>query len=141
MYFLVYLSSASTLYAEADLLQILQTSRKNNAALDITGMLLYYGGNIIQVLEGEEHKVKHLYDIIKRDIRHKDVNEISKGALQDRNFPDWSMGFKRLLKEEYAQLEEINQPADTTTLTHGIASQEHRALKLIKVFYIHNQHN
>ena len=54
MYYIVYLSSASKLFTEDELKEIVDISVKNNTRLGITGMMLYNEGNFIQVLEGEE---------------------------------------------------------------------------------------
>ena len=50
-FFLVYVSSASTLFSRAELDEILRTSRRNNERLGVSGALLYKGGNLMQVLE------------------------------------------------------------------------------------------
>ena len=57
MIHLVYVSSATGKLGETDLLDLLEHSRRRNRALDLTGMLLYAGGNFFQVLEGEEKDV------------------------------------------------------------------------------------
>ncbi len=104
MYYLVYLSSASTLLSEDELKDILVQSRENNTAQSITGMLLYMDGSIIQVLEGEEEKVKALYRKIALDPRHTRITRLVEGPLTERNFPDWSMGYRSYSPEEVKQL-------------------------------------
>lgn len=54
--------------------------------------LIYKDGNFIQVLEGEEPVVRKLFEKIWRDARHKLVSIIHAGSLDERQFPDWSMG-------------------------------------------------
>ena len=49
-YYIVYLSTATQLYSEKDMAHILTTSRKNNSEKDVTGILLYHEGSIMQVL-------------------------------------------------------------------------------------------
>ena len=73
MIYLVYLSAASYPYAHEDLKEILLKSRRNNEARNITGLLLYHEGSIIQVLEGEKEQVHSLYQTISRDPRHKNI--------------------------------------------------------------------
>jgi len=58
---LVYISSTTTALSPTELADLLAKSHVNNAALGITGMLLYKDGNVTQVLEGEEDKVRALY--------------------------------------------------------------------------------
>jgi hypothetical protein len=46
----------------------LEQSRENNLRLDVTGMLLYKGGNFMQMLEGEKDAVLGLYEAKKRTV-------------------------------------------------------------------------
>jgi hypothetical protein len=93
MFFNVYVSSAIKLFAQSELLGLLEKSRENNAKLGITGMLLYKDGNFMQVLEGEEIAVRVLYTKIGCDPRHRGMITILEGPLEERQFPNWSMGF------------------------------------------------
>ncbi|MBV9962346.1 MAG: BLUF domain-containing protein [Parafilimonas sp.] len=114
IYYLVYLSSASHLYSNQELADILSASRLNNSRKNITGILLYHDGNVIQVLEGDREEVTALYSIIKEDSRHKQVIKMVDGMSDERNFPDWSMGFKAIDKEEwneYAGYVQLNSSA------------------------------
>ena len=70
---LIYASSATRLMNEEDLLAILKKSHENNGQLNITGMLLYRGGNFLQVLEGEEKVVDERFKVIMGDPRHHQV--------------------------------------------------------------------
>jgi len=47
---LIYVSTADHLLSNEELLEILHISRKNNEVGPVTGMLLYKGGNFMQVL-------------------------------------------------------------------------------------------
>ncbi len=58
MFFLVYVSSATRPFSGEDLRALLETCRKDNAELGVTGMLLYKDGNFMQVLEGDEDAVR-----------------------------------------------------------------------------------
>ena len=95
---LIYVSSATRLFNEEELLNLLQLSRSNNEQAEITGMLLYKGGNFMQVIEGPEEAVTALYQKILRDPRHTGIMLLTKEPLKERQFPDWSMGFQNLDK-------------------------------------------
>ena len=95
-FFLVYVSSASTLFSRPELDDILRTSRQNNTRLGISGALLYRGGNLMQVLEGDEAPVRALYGRIERDPRHRGLITLLSGEQEGRQFPDWSMAFRDL---------------------------------------------
>ena len=55
-------------------------------------MLLYDGSHFMQVLEGDETKVLALFEQIKADPRHKNVEALINNPLDKRNFNDWAMG-------------------------------------------------
>ena len=93
---LIYVSTSIKLLTEYELLDILKISRENNLRRDITGMLLYKGGNFMQVLEGPDEVVNNLFEKIKLDQRHKDVSIISKEQIAARQFSDWGMAFQNL---------------------------------------------
>jgi len=93
---LIYVSAARNLMSDEDLLDILRVSRDNNAQSQISGMLLYKGGNFMQVLEGPEEAVMNLYETIRKDARHKDAHIISKEKIAARQFEGWEMAFHNL---------------------------------------------
>jgi hypothetical protein len=96
LYFLLYVSSATKLFSRHELDGILATSRNNNAALDVSGILLYKDGNLMQLLEGDKRAVVPLYAKIGQDSRHKDLTVIWDGTEDERQFPNWSMAFRDL---------------------------------------------
>lgn len=93
MFYLIYVSSASHLMSEDELLSLLQEARERNQELNVTGMLLYQDGTFMQILEGDKQTVLDLYDAIKMDDRHKGVITMLTADIQEGNFQDWSMGF------------------------------------------------
>ena len=102
MFSLVYVSSATRPFSTPEMIELLEKSRRNNAKLGVTGMLLYKDGNIMQVLEGEESVVRGLAARIGRDPRHRGVMELVQGPQEGRHFADWSMGFRDLRSAEAA---------------------------------------
>ena len=100
MFFLVYVSSAVRLWAEKELLDLLEKSRKNNQALGITGMLLYKEGSFMQFLEGPREKVMALMEKIKKDPRHRGVITLLQQEHPEREFPEWTMGFKMVESDQ-----------------------------------------
>ncbi|HEY1058165.1 MAG TPA: BLUF domain-containing protein [Limnobacter sp.] len=89
----------------SDLLEdILLTSRKNNAALNITGVLVHGGGMFMQVLEGPEAVVLRLYVKILDDKRHTDSRIIHITPTSTRLFPNWTMG---VIEAEPLTFEEV----------------------------------
>lgn len=66
-------------------------SQKNNASMDLTGLLMSSGGLFYQVLEGPAEAVDDVYRRIVADGRHTDLLLISSEDDVERVFPDWSM--------------------------------------------------
>lgn len=93
---LIYVSTSVKLLNDEELLDILKVSRENNSSRDVTGLLLYKGGNFMQVLEGPDEVVEALYETIKTDPRHKDVFVLSREQISNRQFPAWEMAFQNL---------------------------------------------
>ena len=134
MYYTVYVSSATALLSEHELLDLLTTSRRNNRRLGITGMLLYKDGNFMQALEGPREAVERLEETIARDRRHHGMLTLLSGTADRRQFPEWAMGFRHLGGVDAAAVpgftDFLLQPLTSSTFT------EHptRAHKLLLSF-------
>ena len=100
----LYVSTASRLMEPAELTALLETARTINAAVGITGLLLYRSGNFLQHFEGPSAAVHELHERIKRDPRHFGVITIREGVLEGRAFASWSMGFDNLTGIDPEQL-------------------------------------
>jgi Sensors of blue-light using FAD len=100
MFFMAYVSSAAKRFSHVELVELLTQSREKNAKLGITGMLLYKDGNFMQVLEGEEAVVRELLASIWKDERHHGIITIMEEVREEREFPEWSMGFYDLESPE-----------------------------------------
>jgi len=85
---------------EAQLHAILAASRKNNAKDQITGMLLYCNGHFLQILEGDKNAVTSTFERIRDDPRHHGVFQLDALVVQQRQFGDWAMGFKKLTQAD-----------------------------------------
>lgn len=105
MIHLVYVSYASHKMSEEDLVALLEQSRSRNAKQAVTGMLLYVEGMFFQLLEGEEKDVKEIYEAVARDDRNKWNIVLLEEKIDERTFPDWSMGFKQLSGNDLSTME------------------------------------
>ncbi|AYL98417.1 BLUF domain-containing protein [Mucilaginibacter celer] len=131
MKYLIYLSTAVNLFSQDQLEELLKKARANNAKKSVTGMLLYYDGSFIQVLEGDATDVDAVYDTIKADNRHKDLIKIADGEHDERAFAAWSMGFRRGTATEFAELEAFTDPRKLSELVSG---SDHPAFIMLKTF-------
>lgn len=130
---IVYLSTASRLMSDAELMDVLRVSRENNTRDEVTGLLLYQGGNFIQLLEGEAEAVATVYARVEKDSRHHSVLRMLDSESSERLFPDWSMAFRPANGVSAAQKQEIadfiaRAPQEAST-TDG-----RRALRLVSSF-------
>ena len=89
---LLYVSSAAYPMSREDLTEIIEGARMKNYAQNITGLLLYSAGQFMQLLEGEPSNVIGLYERIRIDKRHNNINRLYLGSSSIRLFPQWSMG-------------------------------------------------
>lgn len=94
---LIYVSRPTALRIGPDFLEtcdeVLLVSRRNNAALGVTGALVASPDVFAQVLEGERVAVSDLFARIRRDPRHTDVVLLDMCEVAERRFARWSMAF------------------------------------------------
>ncbi len=121
---LVYTSTAVKHLSTEDLLQILKSCRKNNSQNDITGILLYANRTFFQVLEGDEAILLPLFQDIKKDWRHKDVTLIETKEITEREFPYWNMGFQKLNKDDFHNIEGIGECSEDDFNTAGFLANK-----------------
>lgn len=131
---LIYVSSSTRAFSDADLVALLEQSREKNARLDVTGMLLYKDGNFIQALEGPDDAVRQLFQTICLDGRHRGVIRLIERQIEQREFADWTMAFRNLndpaLRNIPAYSEFLNESLDSETFR----ATPSRALRLLHVF-------
>jgi hypothetical protein len=102
---IAYVSSATQPMSDDDIAAILTTSRANNSRDGLTGALLYHGGRFVQILEGPESQVRTKFATISSDTRHRNVQVMRERSILDRQFPQWTMGFRELGDDSVKQLE------------------------------------
>lgn len=94
MYRMLYISTARQELTLAELETLLARSRRNNAAVGVTGLLIVGGRRFLQVLEGLETAVRATFDRIAADPRHFAIVKLTEGAIAQRSFANWSMGYQ-----------------------------------------------
>lgn len=87
-----------------ELLKLLKKFQYNNKLHDITGVLLYHCGNIIQLFEGPCDQTKQLLYNLKRDNSHSRFQVLLHERINNRSFPEWEMGFVTEDSEYYNKL-------------------------------------
>jgi hypothetical protein len=134
MFSLVYISSTVRTLSASELGDLLEQSHKNNAALNVTGMLLYKDGNVMQVLEGEEPVVRALYAKIGRDPRHRGLLTLHQAPIAARQFQDWSMGFRDLKSAETLAMPGYSEFMNVALTGAELSSDPTRCQRLLMTF-------
>ncbi|WP_207535924.1 BLUF domain-containing protein [Desertivirga arenae] len=134
---IVYVSTASEKLSEGELQAILTKSRSNNAKKNITGLLIYSAGNIMQVLEGDKQDLENLYKIINQDPRHFGVIKLQEVVVNSRIFSEWSMGFKTVSPEEFKKVEGYLDIRDSNTMQ--VAKSDDTLREILELFINNNQ--
>jgi len=130
MHKIIYLSSSREYLSPEQINELLIQSRKNNLKNNITGVLLYFDGDFLQVLEGPKKEILDLFETIKKDKRHSQIFSVLNKEIKEKHFPEWNMGFASSNYEKLRTLpsfENFDQ-----TLLHGI--NDKKALVLIDKF-------
>lgn len=94
MFCLVYRSIQNPVIGSAEIRDLLEEAKNFNRINNITGCLLYYNGEFVQYLEGDRLQVEGLFENIKQDWRHSEVNLLISGHINGREFEDWSMAYE-----------------------------------------------
>jgi hypothetical protein len=90
---LVYTSKCSVPMTPDFLRAILEKARERNSLDGITGFLTARDGHFLQLLEGEESKVRECFARIQKDSRHRQVTLQGEAIAASRTSPNWSMGW------------------------------------------------
>lgn len=97
IYQIAYMSAARPRMSDAEVHDILRASTVNNRRDDLSGMLLLVDGTFFQVLEGEREMVEQTYRRISKDTRHSALLRVLERERAERDFPNWTMGFEKVL--------------------------------------------
>ena len=92
----VYVSTATHLFTQPELLELLNQARRNNERNEITGILLYKNGNFMQAFEGQEEAAMNLHAKIIKDPRHRDITTLLSESVKERQFSNWTMNFHNI---------------------------------------------
>lgn len=134
---LVYVSNRKTSCTQEEIDKILESCKRNNPSLNVTGVLLYSDTKFIQLVEGEANVITGLYDKIKADPRHTNTVMISYNPIREKSFPSWHMGTRKIGKKEVEYGTEIT-PEDKAIFSKILDGEEEngqRVLNLLKKFF------
>ena len=141
MKYIVYVSQAKRPFESTELSQLLEHSQARNKQDGITGLLIYRlniefsRGNFVQVLEGSEKAIDDIWQRISNDERHHTIVVVEEGKIEDRQFGQWSMGFRNVDADDLKNFEaysDLGSDEFWSQITSGAAPE---ALDLLKSFY------
>ena len=90
---LTYCSLATRAMSPADLTALLDEAREKNLQRGITGLLVFFRQEFIQLLEGDRAEIFSLYQSICSDPRNRNNHLMWEEPITQRSFADWSMAF------------------------------------------------
>ena len=96
LFHLGYVSTETGDLGSSGMVELLKEARLTNTSRNITGLLLHRDRSFYQVLEGSEDVVRETFEGIEQDERHTAIDVLFEGAVEEREFPDWQMGFLNL---------------------------------------------
>jgi hypothetical protein len=78
---------------ERDLSAITSVAKSENAKRDISGVLFFYEGKFLQIIEGNQFLLQQLMENIKADKRHENVEILINTTVEHRGFESWNMDY------------------------------------------------
>ena len=96
IYSLCYISTKRRDLLKSEINAIIETSKKRNAINGISGILIEYKNHFIQHIEGDAILIYELFEKIKLDSRHENVNLLKYSPLENRLFDNWNMAHRNL---------------------------------------------
>lgn len=90
---LIYTSKPTSEFKPKSIDDILSASRKNNAALSVTGLLYFNNEYFLQCLEGSRSNINTIYHRILNDTRHEAPIILDYQEILARDFSAWEMGY------------------------------------------------
>lgn len=104
---IIYRSLANT-FPESELEQLLHKARIFNKSKEITGLLIYFQGHFVQLLEGQkDHLLDLFHNKICKDPRHHQIEIISEKEIPFRRCHNWDMAYIRGTPERAGMLDDF----------------------------------
>lgn len=88
---LTYRSRSVSPMSELDLYRLLKSAQSRNHAEGVTGVMVYDCGWIFQQLEGPAAGVARIWDSIRRDRRHGEIEVLGDAPTRDRRYAEWDL--------------------------------------------------
>jgi hypothetical protein len=129
----MYSCDAAQHIEHTDIIDILRTSRTNNAAHGITGILFYRDGRFLQILQGSEESVIALSNTIRADTRQRDFTILMQAQAPEL-FAGWAMDYCKLNDKSVALDEQGEGKRIPAWIPEAIAKAPLRIRKAVVCF-------
>jgi len=119
---IVYMSTAVGVLRADELDRIYLRAKSANARAGITGLMLFYEGAFLQVIEGPAAGVMSLIERLRHDRRHAGLITLEAGPIEVRGFPDIPMHFvaaRNLSAGEKQAFSDLRQAVSARSHTVG----------------------
>jgi hypothetical protein len=112
-----------------DLQELLDHSRRSNAAKGITGALIYAEGIFLQILEGDKVLLQDLMAKIRQDVRHERVSVLRESEIPTAIFGRWKMAYASATPKQVAKWVGASAANDTAESLSETAEEQKRTLQ------------
>lgn len=136
MHLMAYVSEYAGIASDIqdDLRQIEAVSKIRNQAHGVKGVLLYFDGRFLQLIEGDEASLRELYDHICRDPRHRSIQCLIDQHVEEPSFAEWNMDVFDIGPMETASMEVVKGVIDAYKANFKIKAD--RLVDIIKGFLL-----
>jgi hypothetical protein len=134
LFHLGYVSTQTRPLSRDEILAMLTHVREHNHACGVTGVLLHREGSFFQVLEGVEEDVRNIFARVTHDTRHERIEVPFEESIEEREFPDWRMGFVELDGVDMSKLEGTSDFLTRSTDPRELFTRLTRAKRLMLLF-------
>lgn len=128
---LIYRSQLNLSRPSTELRELVERARIRNASLNITGVLLAKGSDVLQILEGSEESVLKLFHKIRDDKRHSGVVELMRDYGPRRRFENVGM---LLFDLQTQSPKEVLQSVLNYSKLDSYLTSDDRVFKFIQTF-------
>ena len=119
---------------ESALQEIMAKAEEKNKLQNITGLLVYFDGTFIQMLEGKKEDVLETFERIGDDDRHEQIIKLFFGDTDRRHFPNWKMALQVVDEATFSKIDSYESLDEGDRFLQEL-NDDHVGLKMLRYFY------
>jgi hypothetical protein len=134
----VFVSSSTINYSKSEMQHILTNTREHNRINNITGLLIFGGGNMLRMMEGTKETVQaEFYSIQEDNLQREDTIKLIDKPIKQRYFEDYPLAFKPLNSQSLKHFDDFKEPESREFFEECLATDD-SVMKIVKDFLKHN---